>query len=385
METLVAKGDYEGAYMRFLLHSQPVLTGLRFLCYGQRLRRALLRRGDGFDAESSRRFHQEVWRTAAARLGGEVRELPGDFLEVRHGQNFTRIKEWWVMLDDPVTLSLAGNKAAVHALLMEEGLPVPAHRIYTIDQIEKAWDFLHGQRVPCVVKPVSDTGGGRGVTTGVETRWQLAQASALASTFGRELLVERQLEGDNYRLLYLDGILIDALRKGGPTVIGDGQSNIGELIRRENQERAQGRRSVLGPITIDLDFRLTLRRAGVSLRSVPAEGQAVRVKSATNEGSERDNQSVLGQIGPSLARQGARAAAIVGARLAGVDVITNDPTLPLEASGAIIEVNTTPGIRFHYMVWNQEQRVEVAIPIMRCLLGLVAGKESRVGLNMKVL
>ncbi|MCJ7785448.1 MAG: hypothetical protein MUP41_16070 [Desulfobacterales bacterium] len=121
------------------------------------------------------------------------------------------------------------------------------------------------------------------------------------------------------------------------------------------------------------------------MRSVPAAEQTVRVKMATNEGSERDNQTVLGQIGSSLVRQGARAAAIVGARLAGVDVITKDPTLPLEAPGAIIEVNTTPGLRFHYMVWNQEQRVEVAVPIMRCLLGLGTAKESRVGLNMEVL
>jgi D-alanine-D-alanine ligase-like ATP-grasp enzyme len=105
---------------------------------------------------------------------------------------------------------------------------------------------------------------------------------------------------------------------------------------------------------------------------------------AINEGSERDNQTVLGQIGPSLDRQGAQAAAIVGARLAGVDVITKDPTLPLEASGAIIEVNTTPGLRFHYLVWNQEERVEVAVPIMRYLLGLGAVEEPLVDLNMEV-
>jgi cyanophycin synthetase len=370
--------------MRFLFHSRSVLTGLRILAYGQRLKQVLLRRGDGFDAESSRSFYRELWQTASAQLGAEIRELPGDFLEVRYGQRVTRIKKWWVMLDDPVTLSLAGNKAAVHALLMEEGLPVPAHLTYTIYQIERAWDFLRSQGAPCVIKPVSDTGGGHGVTTGVETRWQLAQASALAATLGRELLIERQVEGDNYRLLYLDGILIDALRRGGPTVIGDGRSTIGELIHRENVERARGKRAVLGPITIDLDCRSTLRRAGLSLSSVPAADQTVRVKMATNEGSERDIQTVLGQIGPSLVRQGAQAAAIVGARLAGVDVITRDPTLPLEGAGVIIEVNTTPGLKFHYMVWNHEERVEVAVPIMRYVLGLGAVEEPKEDLNMEV-
>jgi cyanophycin synthetase len=382
---LTVKGGYEGeAEVRFLFHSRPVLTGLRVLSYIQRLRQVLWRRGDGFDAVSSDAFYGELWRTAAARLGAEIRELPGDFLELRYGQRVTRVKQWWVMLDDPVTLSLAGNKVAVHALLMDEGLPVPAHRTYTLDQIGRAWDFLRSQGTPCVVKPMSDTGGGHGVTTGVETSWQLAQASALAATLGHELLIERQVEGENYRLLYLDGVLIDALHRGGPTVVGDGCSSIGELIRRENQERARGSRAVLGPITIDLDCRSTLRRAGLSLRSVPTAGRVVTVKLATNEGSERDIQSVLGQIGPSLARQGARAAAIVGARLAGVDVITKDPTVPLEAPGAIIEVNTTPGLRFHYMVLNQEQRVEVAVPIMRYLLGLGAAEKPWTDLHMEV-
>jgi cyanophycin synthetase len=167
-------------------------------------------------------------------------------------------------------------------------------------------------------------------------------------------------------------------------VIGDGRSTIGELIHRENVERARGKRAVLGPITIDLDCRSTLRRAGLSLSSVPAADQTVRVKMATNEGSERDIQTVLGQIGPSLVRQGAQAAAIVGARLAGVDVITRDPTLPLEGAGVIIEVNTTPGLKFHYMVWNHEERVEVAVPIMRYVLGLGAVEEPKEDLNMEV-
>jgi cyanophycin synthetase len=370
--------------VRFLFHSRPVLTGLRVLSYSQRLRQVLWRRGDGFDVVSNCAFYGELWRTAAARLGAEIRELPGGFLEVRHGERVTRVKQWWVMLDDPVTLSLAGNKVAVHALLMDEGLPVPAHLTYTLDQIGRAWDFLRSQGTPCVVKPMSDTGGGHGVTTGVETSWQLAQASALAATLGHELLIERQVEGDNYRLLYLDGVLIDALRRSGPTVIGDGWSSIGQLIRRENEERAGRSCAVLGPLTIDLDCLSTLRRAGLSLRSVPAAGQVVTVKLATNEGSERDIQTVLGQIGPSLARQGARAAAIVGARLAGVDVITKDVTLPLEAPGAIIEVNTTPGLKFHYMVRNQEQRVEVAVLIIRYLLGLEAAEKPWTDLHMEV-
>ena len=64
---------------------------------------------------------------------------------------------------------------------------------------------------------------------------------------------------------------------------------------------------------------------------------------------------------------GAEAAQAVGARLAGVDVITPDITLPLgEAGGVVIEVNTTPGYYYHYM--QRDSRVPVASLIVQRLL-----------------
>ncbi|NNK85686.1 MAG: cyanophycin synthetase, partial [Desulfobacterales bacterium] len=42
-------------------------------------------------------------------------------------------------------------------------------------------------------------------------------------------------------------------------------------------------------------------------------------------------------------------AKLVGAKVAGIDIITNDPSVPLRKSGgAILEVNTTPGYYYHY-------------------------------------
>jgi glutathione synthase/RimK-type ligase-like ATP-grasp enzyme len=39
----------------------------------------------------------------------------------------------------------------------------------------------------------------------------------------------------------------------------------------------------------------------------------------------------------------------VGTRLAGIDVITTDPGVPLgESGGVILEVNATPGYHHHY-------------------------------------
>jgi cyanophycin synthetase len=313
----------------------------------------------------------ELWRQAAEALATEFVALPGGLCELRRGGRVTRTFEQCVMLDDPVTLRIVGDKALVHGLLSSHGLPVPAFHEFHWSRLDAATAFLRQQGTACVVKPKHGTGGGAGVTTGVRTATQLALATAYAAVFCSEVLIERQVRGDSYRLLYLDGTLLDAVRRCLPRVVGDGRSTIAQLITAENWRRlGVAQQAVVDWLPVDLDCRWTLRAAGWSLRSIPAAGQEVVVRGANQWGGEADNEAVRAILGDALIAQGARAAAVLGVRLAGVDVITPDPRLGLEQSGGVInEVNTTPGLHFHYQVRNREAMVPVAVPIMRLLLG----------------
>jgi len=146
-----------------------------------------------------------------------------------------------VMLDDHLTLNAMGHKALTYDLLVTKGYKVPAHCIYTMTQMHKAEMFLLRQGGSVVAKPASGTGGGRGITTGITTTSQLRQASSYASRFDSTLLVEEHLTGGSYRLLYLDGRFIDAVRRDRPLVTGDGRHTIRQLVRIENQRRRLNR------------------------------------------------------------------------------------------------------------------------------------------------
>ena len=64
------------------------------------------------------------------------------------------------------------------------------------------------------------------------------------------------------------------------------------------------------------------------------------------------------------------AARAVGVRLAGVDLITPDASLPLDAAGGVIlEVNATPGLQYHYEVRDPVRATPVMAPILEALLG----------------
>ena len=312
-------------------------------------------------------FYLEVWREAAAELGAEFEELADGIFKISRNGTSTRVYCNYTPLDDPVTLRVALDKVLVHSLLRSHGLPIPDHVEFTLNNLNKAYGFLDQHRM-CVVKPGDGSAGGGGVTTGVETRSQLVEAAARAAGYGKRLLIEEQLEGDMIRLLYLDGQLLDAVRRGFPTVAGDGKSRVSQLFRDLNQKRLDaGYRLAQATLKADMDMKRTLARQDLSWRSVPVKGRRVILKSVTNDNMADENESVAGEISESIVAAGRRAAELVGVRLAGIDVITPDIHQGLEQSGGkIIEVNTNPGYHNHY--FNRTGPCRVVVPILRACL-----------------
>ena len=308
-------------------------------------RRSLVRRG----RLNRTAFYERAWREAASGLRAEVRVVCDGILEIVRGDARARVSHNYTTLDDPVTLKVAGNKPAVYRLLHERGIPTPRFTEFSLPTIERAADFLHRSNRPCVVKPASGTGAGQGITTGITRRSQLVRAAAVAAAYGAKLLIERQVDGDNYRLLYLDGRLLDVVRRCPPTVTGDGMQTVRQLVRQANARRLRGGwQAAQGPISCDDDMTRTLDRQGLSLRSVPQPGRRVAVKTVINDNAADETEPVTGLFGRDTIAAGAAAAAAVGVRLAGVDVITPDPARPLaEVRGVILEVNTTPGLYHH--------------------------------------
>ena len=323
----------------------------------------------GLTGDGRRPGYTRMWHEAAGAVGADVADLGGGFLAFRRGDALTRVWNNWVGLDDIVTARLAADKERAHRLLTAAGLPVPAHRRFEAGDLGPALDFLARCGGPCVVKPVSGAGGS-GTTSGVRTERQLRRARLRAARLHGDLLIERQVPGDVLRLLFLDGELLDVIRRRPPAVTGDGRSTILELIAAENERRfaaAAGERPWL--LRADLDAVFTLEAAGLRLSSVPAAGERVAIKTAVSQNGPEDNESLAAAVGDALVADAARAAAAVGVRLAGVDVITRDPGAALRRSGgAVLEVNATPGLHYHYEVRDRARAVPVAELILERLL-----------------
>lgn len=320
--------------------------------------------------ESRTAFYRNIWKEAADAVGASINELGKDIFEISKDGRRVRVHKNYSSLDDPVTLKIAGDKPLVYKILTKNEIPTPGHLVFRKDEIGAAFLFMEDAGTDCVVKPANATGGGTGVTTGVRRKYHLAKAVAYATAIKNEIMIEEQIPGENYRLLYVDGILIDAVLRKGPVVVGDGRSSIKKLVQDENNERLKGGVTISKRlIKIDCEMRNTLNRTGRSLRSVPKPGQVVFVKNVINENRGEDNEAASHLLCQSIIDDGAQAALLIGARLAGVDVITSDPHVSLKmAGGAIIDINTTPGFLCHYM--REGIRAPVAIFVLKRVFGL---------------
>jgi hypothetical protein len=340
--------------------------------------RRLRARGGGVLAPEVRNaVYERIWRDAAAVAGAEVHAIGSGFLEVSRGGPAAKLWQQVVPLDDPVTLRLALDKPVVHDLLTRARVPVPDHLEWSFSDPTPAIAFMQRGGGPTVVKAASGTGGGEGTTAGVDTPARLMRARLQAGRFGARLLIERQVPGPVHRLLFLDGELIDVIRHVPPRLTGDGRATVQELLEAENARRVSASGAAgLSLLDVGLDTVFTLERQALRLDSVVPADATIALQTVTNDNRIEDTETITEPLHPELVDAAGRAAAAVGLRLAGVDVITPDASQPLEQAGGVVaEVNGTPGIHHHYHVSDAAKATPVAVPILeRVLQGLQQAK-----------
>lgn len=233
------------------------------------------------------------------------------------------------------------SKSIMGKMLHEAGLPVPKQGLAAT--FDRAHHLATKIGWPVVVKPAR-TDYGVGITTGIHDVHELRAAYDIAKEFG-DVLVQEHIEGDGHRLLVYNGKCIAAVRQKAAQVIGDGVSSVSELITRANQSRTDHLSRNWKKIEIDDALVHMLHRAGLELDSIPHEGQVVLLRSNTNISQGGTCERIIDEVHPGNKAIAEAAAAVFGLDLAGIDIQTTNIRRPLsEIGGAIIEVNSTPGL-----------------------------------------
>jgi D-alanine-D-alanine ligase-like ATP-grasp enzyme/acylphosphatase len=247
-----------------------------------------------------------------------------------------------------VSLALCTHKEATRACLGRAGIPVPKGRMFKNGDFEPAFKYAERIGYPVVCKPAAGVRG-IGVVANIQSEEELREAfrqMVNSRLGGDDFIVEKHVNGRDYRIIVIDGEVIAAILREPASVVGNGRHNIAELVMRKNAVRRLNPHLWPRPVKYGDAMEYQLTRAGMDLDSVPADGQTVMLSNSCSLSQGGDSIDVLDELHPTIRQSAVDAvAAIPGLRYCGVDYLIEDHTRPIdEQEAGICELNAHAAI-----------------------------------------
>jgi len=276
-----------------------------------------------------------------------IRLTDGNLVQLGHGARQRRI--WTAETDftSAIAEGIASDKDMTKDLLKSAGVPVPEGAL--VKSADEAWEEAQDIGLPVAVKPY-DGNHGRGVSLNLMTEADVKLAYDIAVKRGgsQSVIVERFVLGNEHRLLVVGRRVVAASMGESLWVTGDGKSSVQELV--DSQINTDPRRGTTEEFPLNIvqpreseEVLLDLQRQGLTPDSVPEAGRKVLIQLNGNVAND-----VTDNVHPAVAEMAALAARVVGLDIAGIDLVAQDISRPLEEQGgAIIEVNASPGLLAH--------------------------------------
>lgn len=319
--------------------------------------------------------------TASLVRAAEERNIPWvrlneqSLIQLGHGKYQQRIQATITGRTPYISVELASDKEETNKILGSLGLPIPKQIL--VQHQDRAIQAAHRIGFPVVTKPYNGNHG-RGISIRLTTDEEVATGFDAAKEHSRSVIVESFLEGDDHRLLVVNGELVAATKRTPGQVIGDGKQTVAELVAQVNSDprRGVGHEKVLTRIELDAQANMMLDRLDLKADSIPEFGQIVPLRSTANLSTGGTATDVTDIIHPDNRDMAIRAIRAIGLDVGGVDFLSkNIAESYREIGGGICEVNAAPGFRMHVAPSEGTPR-DAAGPVIDMLFP--AGTPSRV-------
>ncbi|WP_373778574.1 bifunctional glutamate--cysteine ligase GshA/glutathione synthetase GshB [Glaesserella sp.] len=293
----------------------------------------------------------------------ELLDENDQFLALKHGDHLEYVKNGNMTSHDQyISPLIMENKVVTKKVLAKSGFNVPKSVEFTsVAEAVAHYSLFEGKAV--VIKPKS-TNYGLGITIfqqGASNRDDFAKAIEIAFREDKEVMVEDYLVGTEYRFFVLGDETLAVLLRVPANVTGDGIHTVRELVDTKNSDplRGDGSRSPLKKIALGDIERLQLKEQGLTLDSVPAEGQWVQLRANSNISTGGDSIDMTDEMHPSYKQIAVGIAHAMGAKVCGVDLIIPDlhkAAEPSLSSWGVIEANFNPMMMMHIFPYQGKSR-----------------------------
>ncbi|TGK24794.1 bifunctional glutamate--cysteine ligase GshA/glutathione synthetase GshB [Leptospira yasudae] len=288
----------------------------------------------------------------------EVLDRKNHFLRLKDSNGLVQyVKEASkTALDSYMSFLVMENKTISKIVLFESGLEVPAGDSFAdADAALVFWQKNANRKM--VIKPVT-TNFGIGITILIPhaSEEDVKKAIKIAFNHSESIIVEEFAEGNEYRFLVIGDETVAVCNRIPANVTGDGKHTIEQLVSIKNEDKRRGVGHVTPLEKIQLgDTELdVLQQSGFTKESVPSENQKVFLRKNSNISTGGDSIDVTDLAHPYYKDLAVKAAASVGAKICGVDIILQD----LETKGEyrILELNFNPVLYIHNYPYEGKNR-----------------------------
>ncbi|WP_309640267.1 cyanophycin synthetase [Flavobacterium sp.] len=268
-------------------------------------------------------------------------------IQLGYGANQKQFQATMTCNTSNAAVNIAGDKDDTKKLLAQAMIPVAPGDICSSEESLKEITDTIG--FPVVIKPLN-ANQGKGATINIENYDAAKLALDEAKLYCDYAIVEKFVEGSDFRLLVVDGKFVAAAKRVPAHVIGNANLSIRELIEEVNKQpgRGEGHEASLTKIKFDKDTFFQLQKYGYTIESIPAENEIVFLKSTANLSTGGTAEDMTDDMHPENIFMAERIAKIIGLDICGIDIMAANISQPLRNTGGVVlEVNAAPGFRMH--------------------------------------
>ncbi|MGL4452614.1 MAG: bifunctional glutamate--cysteine ligase GshA/glutathione synthetase GshB [Sarcina sp.] len=306
----------------------------------------------------------------------KVLDRKENFIELKYDGKVEYVKQATKTGKDTyITALLMENKLVTKKVLKDKNINVPMGDSYT-SEVDAKLAFYKYKNEAIVVKP-NNTNFGIGISIFKNdfTKEEFEKAIDIAFAADSSILVEKFVEGKEYRFLVIDDEVVGILHRVPANVIGDGESTIRELVKLKNQDplRGKGYKTPLEKINLSEIEEMFLKNTiGKDFTYVPRKDEVVYLRENSNISTGGDSLDFTDEMDESYKKIAIKAAKAVGAKITGADIMIKDiKEKANENNHAIIEMNFNPAIHIHCFPYKGKNRFAG-----EKVLDLLFGKEN---------
>lgn len=287
----------------------------------------------------------------------EVEDAQAGLFSLHLGARSFCFRESLGDLTTAVAMSRCDDKALTRRLLEREGLSVPDQAVAKDETAVRRFLEKH-ERI--VVKPARGEQG-RGVYVDIR---ELAPAMAAVAELQEQtdlVLLEQFVQGQDLRIIVIDGEAVAAAVRRPAEVEGDGKLTVEALIEKQSRRRAAATGGE-SHIPLDAETERCLAAEGVSRETVLPEGRRLAVRKTANLHTGGTIHDVTDVLHPRLAEAAVKAAEVLHMPVVGFDFMVEAPDKP---TYHIIEANERPGLANHEPAPTAERFIDLYFPETR--------------------